>query len=236
MKASTSDRKGLGPMTQPVSEEPLSVSSLRRQAHRRIRTALITGRIRQGQIYSAQVMATELGVSVTPVREAMIELVNEGLLTAVRNRGYRVVELTERDMEEVYELREVLEVSALTKLAADPPLSHHDHFRELVREMLSAADRDDVHSFLEIDRSFHLGLIELAGNRRLRQAVGQLRDQTRLYRTEGLAHAGGLRHAAELHHDLLEAVMNGDTARTRQLMREHITYTRRVLGPARPND
>jgi DNA-binding GntR family transcriptional regulator len=223
--------EGRYPMTETVSGGHLNVSSLRQQAHRRIRTSLVTGRISPGQIYSAQVMAAELGVSVTPVREAMLELVNEGLLTPVRNRGYRVVELTEHDMDEVYELREMLEVAALVKLAAEPPLAKREHFDELVVEMQRAADTGDVHSFLETDRAFHLGLIELAGNRRLLNTVGQLRDQTRLFGTEGLAHGGGLRHSADQHRDLLEAVLAGDVGRAEKLMREHIVYTRRELGP-----
>jgi DNA-binding GntR family transcriptional regulator len=219
-------------MSEGTSDGPLSVSSLREQAHRRIRTRLISGRIRPGRIYSAQVMAAELGVSVTPVREAMIELVNEGLLVAVRNRGYRVVELTERDMDEVYELRELLEVSALGKLASDPPVAHREHFDGLVRKMQHAADAGDADTFLDIDRSFHLGLIELAGNRQLGRRVGQLRDQTRLFGTERLAHGGGLRNSADQHRDLLDAVLDGDVQRTEKLMREHLTYTRTVLGPA----
>jgi DNA-binding GntR family transcriptional regulator len=219
-------------MPERTPDGPLSVSSLREQAHRRIRTRLISGRIRPGEIYSAQVMAAELGVSVTPVREAMIELVNEGLLVAVRNRGYRVVELTERDMDEVYELRELLEVSALVKLAGDPPVAHREYFDELVVKMQRAADAGDVDTFLDIDRSFHLGLIKLAGNRQLGRRVGQLRDQTRLFGTERLAHGGGLRHSADQHRDLLDSVLDGDVQRTEKLMREHLTYTRTVLGPA----
>ncbi|GAB3288081.1 GntR family transcriptional regulator [Parasphingorhabdus pacifica] len=221
-------------MTEAVSDGQLSVSSLRQQAYRRIRTSLVTGRISPGQIYSAQVMAAELGVSVTPVREAMLELVNEGMLTPVRNRGYRVVELTEQDMDEVYELREMLEISALAKLAADPPTADHEYFSERVGDMQRSADAGDAHSFLELDRAFHLGLIERAGNRRLLHTVGQLRDQTRLFGTEGLAHGGGLRHSADQHRDLLEAVMSGDVPRTEALMREHIVYTRRVLGADHP--
>ena len=219
-------------MTGEAAGEQLSVSSLRQQAHRRIRTSLITGRITPGQIYSAQVMAAQLGVSVTPVREAMIELVNEGLLVPVRNRGYRIVELTEADMDEVYELREMLEVSALAKLASEPPAAHRGHFDQLVRDMQTAADAGEVDTFLEIDRSFHLGLIELAGNARLLRMVGQLRDQTRLFGTERLAHGGGLRTSADQHRDLLDAVLNGDVQGAEKLMREHLVYTRQVLGPA----
>ncbi|MCI2423138.1 GntR family transcriptional regulator [Saccharopolyspora sp. K220] len=220
-------------MAEAVSTGQLSVSSLRQQAHRRIRTSLVTGRISPGQIYSAQVVAAELGVSVTPVREAMLELVNEGLLTPVRNRGYRVVELTPQDMAEVYELRELLEVAALTKLAADPPVAQREHFLGLVREMQRCADVGDVASFLEAERSFHLGLIELAGNRRLLNNVAKLRDQTRLFGIAPLAREGGLREAADQHGELLDAVLAGDALRTGQLMRDHYT---RAVSPGQPVD
>jgi DNA-binding GntR family transcriptional regulator len=225
-------------MAEAVTGGQLSVSSLRQQAHRRIRTSLVTGRISPGQIYSAQVVAAELGVSVTPVREAMLELVNEGLLIPVRNRGYRVVELTQQDLDEVYELREMMEVAALTRLAANPPVvvAHQERFRALVGEMQRCADAGEVDSFLEADRSFHLGLIELAGNRRMLNNVAQLRDQTRLLGSVEQAHDGGLRRAADQHRDLLDAVLSGDVLRTEQLMRDHLTYTRRAFGPANRDD
>ncbi|WP_190813726.1 FCD domain-containing protein [Saccharopolyspora pogona] len=69
---------------------------------------------------------------------------------------------------------------------------------------------------------------------RLLDNVARLRDQTRLFGTVALAHEGGLRHAADQHRDLLNAVLDGDVLRTEQLMRDHVAYTRRVLGPHQP--
>src|SRR5690625_659178 len=77
-----------------------------------IRRALISGEMHPGEIYSANKLAGQLQISNSPVREAMMSLVHSGLLELVRNRGFRVVELTEEDKREVYALRLQVEVEA----------------------------------------------------------------------------------------------------------------------------
>ncbi|MCP2258292.1 DNA-binding transcriptional regulator, GntR family [Streptoalloteichus tenebrarius] len=218
-------------MVNLTSSERLSVSSLREQAHRMIRTAVVTGEIRPGRIYSALQLAAQLGVSVTPVREAMLELVREGLLEPVRNRGYRVVELADADIAEIYEIRELLEVPALIRVAGRVPEAEVPRLRELVTTMQRAADQGDLPTFLEADRDFHLTLLAMAGNRRLVELVGLLRDQTRLYGAGQLAQGGGLRESADQHAGLLDALLAGDSDRARELMHEHLVYTHDVLTP-----
>lgn len=82
-----------------------------------LREALVTGALEPGEVYSAASLATELGVSTSPVREAMLALVDEGLLEALPNRGFRVVSFTEQDFTEIFELRMMLEVPGAGRVA-----------------------------------------------------------------------------------------------------------------------
>ena len=75
-------------------------SSLRDEVHEALRAALITGRMKPGVLYSAPALAEMLGVSATPVREAMLDLVKEELVVAVRNKGFRVTEVSDRELDE----------------------------------------------------------------------------------------------------------------------------------------
>src|SRR6185369_10747857 len=88
----------------------VSAPSLREQARKVIRGLIITGQMQPDQLYSVPRLATELGVSATPVREALLDLAREGLLEPVRNRGFRVVALTSTELKDIYAIRTMLEV------------------------------------------------------------------------------------------------------------------------------
>src|SRR5688572_32330171 len=72
--------------------------NLRQEIANALRAALVSGEMRPGVLYSAPTLAEKFGVSATPVREAMLDLASEGLVEAVRNKGFRVTELTEQDL------------------------------------------------------------------------------------------------------------------------------------------
>src|ERR1044071_1524224 len=92
-------------------------SSLRDEVVRILQAAIVTGDLRPGITYSAPQLAQQLGVSATPVREAMLQLVNDGLITTVRNKGFRVVELSDKELDEITELRRLIEVPTVGAIA-----------------------------------------------------------------------------------------------------------------------
>jgi DNA-binding GntR family transcriptional regulator len=184
-----------------------------------------------GVIYSAPTLAAELGMSATPVREAMHELVTAGLIETVRNRGFRVPEISEHDLDEIFELRLMLEVPAMVKLSSLsqkgrlPPL---DEFDAVVREIVAAAEAGRIAEFLEADRRFHLDLLAMQGNRRLVKVVGNLREQVRLYGLNDLATKGLLAASAREHAEMLAAIREGDADRCERLVRTHLQHTRGI--------
>jgi DNA-binding GntR family transcriptional regulator len=141
--------------------------SFRDQAARAIRAAVVTGEIAGGKIYSVPSLAAQFGVSATPVREAMLDLVSEGLAEPVRNRGFRIKEASADDLDEIFELRILLEVPTLARLAGTLSSSDAERFEQIADEIEAAAEARDLVHFLDGDRSFHLGLLGLLGNRRL---------------------------------------------------------------------
>ena len=87
-----------------------SRTSLRQQVTEVLRGAVITGAMRPGALYSAPALATRFGISATPVREAMLDLVKEGLIETVRNKGFRVTALTDQELDDITEIRMLIEV------------------------------------------------------------------------------------------------------------------------------
>lgn len=206
----------------------LQSSSLRQQAGEVIRASIIGGELEPGEIYSATVLAERLGVSPTPVREAMLDLASTGLVEPVRNRGFRVIAPDERDLDEISELRMMLEAPAMRRvveLASDDQLAA---LGAVVDEIESTAARRDVAEFLLADRQFHLGLLETTGNGRLVRLVAQLRDQTRLMGLKPLARSGQLMASAREHRRILDAVRERHADRAEALMRTHLEHTRGI--------
>lgn len=121
------------------ASQPLRHTNLRDQALEVIRQALVSGEIKPGEIYSAAALATRLGVSGSPVREAMLTLVNQGLMEPVRNRGYRVVPMSEHDLDEVYEMRLLLEVHGTLQAAGNMSKGDLARLESTVADMEAAA-------------------------------------------------------------------------------------------------
>lgn len=200
--------------------------SLRDKALRILRQAIVSGEIRAGELYSATALARRLGVSVSPVREAMLTLVNAGIMEPVRNRGFRVAELSQGDLDEIFELRLFLEVPVVQSLAAIDLTGEQARLDDLVRATEVSAAAGDVNSFLATDREFHLALIELHGNGRLASTVANLRDQTRLYGLKD-TNTHTLSTAAAEHREILEALLAGDADRVGNVLTRHLNHIRK---------
>src|SRR4051794_29277007 len=99
--------------TKTVSSLPgptqLTAVSLREQARRYLRTSVVTGELEEGRLYSVGEFAQQLGVSATPVREAVFDLAHQGLVEVVRNRGFIIHPLKDQDLDDIFQLRVLLE-------------------------------------------------------------------------------------------------------------------------------
>ncbi|MFF2411000.1 GntR family transcriptional regulator [Streptomyces sp. NPDC058092] len=201
---------------------------LRDRVANALRAALIAGDLRPGVIYSAPALAADFGVSATPVREAMLDLAREGLVEAVRNKGFRVTELTEQDLDDFTELRAMIEVPTVGRIARMGKTRQLRALRPLAVEIVDAAAEHDIIGYLEADRRFHLELLGLAGNRRLVEEVGNLRKRSRLFGLNRLADRGLLARSAEEHVELLDLVIAGDAQGAERAMLIHMSHVRKL--------
>lgn len=209
--------------------------SLREQAQQTIRASILAGELEAGEIYSASTLAERLGVSPTPVREAMLELANGGLVEPVRNRGFRVLTPDESDLDEISQLRLMLEAPSMRIVAEQASDDDLRELRDTVEQIEATAAAADVAGFLLADRAFHLGMLELTGNRRLVRLVAQLRDQTRIAGITELAREGNLAKSAAEHRDILDALQERDADKAQELMKRHLIHTRGIwAGRAEP--
>ncbi|MGA0011411.1 MAG: GntR family transcriptional regulator, partial [Candidatus Nanopelagicales bacterium] len=208
-------------------------TSLRERVAESLRAALVSGRMAPGTTYSIPALAEQFGVSATPVREAMLDLVNEGIVAPVPNKGFRVVELTDAELDQITELRRLLEVPTVGALAGAIDRSSIKRLRSLASAVSDAARRGDVVAYVEADRELHLALLAGAGNPRLVEIVGRLRDQSRLYGLEQLAAEGVLVDSANEHVQLIDALESGDRRAAERVMAHHLDHVRGIWASRR---
>jgi DNA-binding GntR family transcriptional regulator len=202
--------------------------NLREEAIEVLRAAILGGELAPGSIHSAVSLAEQLGVSPTPVREAMLELARSGLVEVLPNRGFRVTVIDDQALDEIAELRMLLEVPALKLVIERASDAGLRELEEPLSALEAAADRNDVAEFLLADRDFHMGLLRLAGNQRMVEIVAGLRDQTRLVGLRSLAAADALQASAAEHRPILEAMRRRDVAEAERVMVIHLEHTRGV--------
>jgi DNA-binding GntR family transcriptional regulator len=210
--------------------------SLREQVANILRAAIVAGQMGPGVVYSVPTLAERFGVSGTPVREAMLDLAKEGLVDPVRNKGFRVKALSDKDLDDITELRALIEVPTVTKLAATIADADVEALRPLAQAIVDSAAEGDVIRYLDADRRFHLELLALDGNPRLVDIVRGLRAQTRLYGLDQLVAQDRLVASAAEHHELLDGLQAHDEARVEGVMRRHIRHVRGIWAAVPEED
>jgi len=204
-----------------------SQTTLRNEAIRTLQAAIIAGELRPNVVYSAPALAAQLGMSATPVREAFLDLVKEGLVETVRNKGFRVVELAPDELDELTQLRLLLEVPSVRALARrglSP--AEHRQLTQLAGQIERAAVHNDMVAHTKADLEFHTALLGLLANRTLVTIVGSLRLRSRLYGLSALAGTGQLLPTSKEHAELLELIRRQDADGAGDLMRRHIGHVR----------
>ncbi|MFD3533640.1 GntR family transcriptional regulator [Streptomyces sp. NPDC058664] len=198
--------------------------SVRGQILDALRAALVDGELVPGEVYSAPVLGERFGVSATPVREAMQRLAVEGAVEVVPNRGFRVTERTPRELAELAEVRALIEVPVMLRLARTVPAARWAALRPLAEATSAAAARGDRAHYAETDRAFHRAVLSLAGNEQLLAVADDLhrRSQWPLISAPVLRHGVLVADAAE-HTALLDALIAQDLTVVQTLVREHFT-------------
>lgn len=201
--------------------------SMREEVTDVLRGAIVSGEMRPGELYSAAGLGERFGVSATPVREAMLDLGKQGLVEVVRNRGYRVTVLSEADLDQITQIRQLLEPTASAEAVGHITDAELEALRALASAIVDAAAGGDLVSYVNADREFHLRLLAAAGNPRLVRIVDDLRAQTRLYGLSALVASGRLVDSAQEHVEMCDLIAAGDAKKLKKLMGTHLGHTRR---------
>jgi DNA-binding GntR family transcriptional regulator len=197
--------------------ERLTTFSLRDRIAEKVRDAILSGSLQEGQRLVERKLATELGASLTAVREALIELEMEGFITKHRNAATYVTKLSLEDAEKIFALREVLERFAFEQAAQLSDAAGMEHLENLYRQMTAAARAEDYKLFLQRDYAWHEAVWQMSGNEYLQLALKRLLVPLYAFSAIRIARHGtfDLIRDAESHLPILEALKAHDPERAR---------------------
>jgi GntR family transcriptional regulator, rspAB operon transcriptional repressor len=207
----------------PAIVQPLPLTRL---AYDRLRESILSGQMTPGEIYNEMALAKELGVSRTPVREALLELSSQGLVTFLPRKGVQVNYFTQQDVEEVYEIRNAVELAIVEKLARNPAAYDFSIVEQALAENARAAEMHDAAAFLIADRTLHSELAILSGNRRMLAISSNLRDIIHLMSVEALTKPHRLEDVPVEHARVVEAIRRGDVEGAIDAMRHHMEQSK----------
>ena len=212
---------------------------LRDQAYKHIHGKLLAGELPAGHVVSEHSLAREIGISRTPVREAIQRHEQEGVLEQVPRYGTIVRRPERRDLEELYQLREALEPYAVGRAAGHLSTEDLTTLGKLCDEIRTIAmtlkkapraglDATLMRRVLSADLGFHMVLLRASGNRRLMKIIADSRMLTRIFGTPRQEHdLAVLEETYRFHSEILEAVKKGHAEHAQQLMADHIRASMR---------
>lgn len=204
----------------PVNLE--SYKPLREVVFETIREAIISGHLRPGERLMEVQLAEEMGVSRTPVREAIRKLELEGFLIMMPRKGAYVAGISLKDITDVFEIRAALD-SFAAGLAAERITE--EELNSLERSLffvVESAGQNDLDGIVHTDTDFHDIIYKASRNERLIQIVNNLREQIQRFRTTSLAFPGRMQIAVDEHRRIVEAISERNVALARALAQEHI--------------
>lgn len=206
--------------------------SLRELALEHLRKSIVSGNLKMGQTLSERSISEELGVSKSPVREALAQLRDEGLVSIEPQKGARVFSLSESEVAQICDFRQAIETAAFElALKRSPDALAHDMAR-VVNEMKSARQAGNERRYLELDTEFHHLIFFHAGNDYLTSSYTRYVGKIAALRT----HLAKLPQHTELsyeeHVGLAKAVRKGDMSVIRDLLSQHIDRTRQAYRSA----
>lgn len=215
-----------GPILKPLASNSLTLTEKTIEA---VRDAIRNGILLPGELYSVYQLAEDLGVSRSPVRDALLRLAETGMVRFERNKGFRVVLPGPQELAEMISVRIALEVPAAGRAASAAILGKDHGLRIECDAMQAAAATQNERLFRLHDQRLHAIILELAGNNYVRRVIENLRDATRLV---GASTIRGTRTLAEVyqeHSPIVDAIEAGDSAAAAHAMDLHLKITGRVL-------
>jgi DNA-binding GntR family transcriptional regulator len=183
---------------------------------------ILSGKIKPGERINESQLATALGVSRAPIREACRQLEKHGMVAVLANRGTFVRSIEAEEVEELYDIRSALEALAGERAAGRMTPKARKDLRTRFTAMEGFADRGSVVDYYEANAEFHMQIIRTSGSKSLAGFYESICKQVSLFRKTSLSLPGRLHISLKQHQEILAALLSGDGPKSAALLRHHV--------------
>lgn len=194
-----------------------------------LRDAIRKGILEPGERLMEVQLAEELGISRTPVREAIRKLEQEGYVIMMPRRGTYVSDISTNDVKEIFEIRSALESLAAGLAARRIEPEELETLQNLLMEIEGYIAKNDIEKIVETDIKFHGLLYKVSCNERLVNIISNLKEQLARFRTLSMSYPGRLQETLEEHSEMVEAIANGDVSAARDAAEHHMERAEKTL-------
>ncbi len=215
-------------MNEIQSDSQKSQSATAR-AYDHVKTAVMMGEYQAGDRIKEELIAEKIGVSRTPIRQALHKLTAEGFLTMPPNQGARVIEWSQQDTQEITDLRAILEsfgAGIAARKITQSDLSRLETLAEMMEAAAATGRERELELITKYNSEFHMVIINSSGNIRLAEVIASLAHPLLIQRRfSGFDHAR-LRRSMAHHREIIDALRSGDSSWASSIMKSHILASR----------
>jgi len=204
--------------------------SLKEMAYRSIKNAILVNKLEAGKLYNERQLADELGISKTPVREALMDLAGQGFVIPHPRRGFQIRVLTEKNIRDIYQFRRALETAVVRLIVnklTDDDFKRIQKLHETEQDAIKAFDRA---GYMRIDRQFHLLLVHLTENDYMITSLENVRDLVDWSGIVTLSRRERMHEINLEHKRVIDALLNGNGSKAEQLMEEHLIKSEEAVA------
>ncbi len=205
------------------------VKTIRGQVYQILRNDVCSGKYGPGFWLQEKELAEKLGVSRSPVREALRQLVSDGLVIEVPNKGVFVKEFTLRDIDEIFDMRVMLESYGIQKSRKNLTSVRRQKLFELLDLLERSCAAGDMDKYVQADEELHIRIVELGGNSLVESTYDRVRSMNQQFRVLSLVSHQRFDESMEEHRRLIHALAVGDVSAAEEVLRVHLELARRTI-------
>lgn len=200
-----------------------------------LKTAIFRGDISPNEYLTETILAQLLNTSRTPVREAVSDLVKDGLFVAVPRKGLKVREISDDEKEQIFYLRISIEKEVLRRLVHQVTPEQIQEMRDIIDEMRETIPKNDRIANIDLDQKFHRLFVTFSGQNILGSVLSDIYNLTRLVGHAALGKTGRMEEVIEEHTEIVDALESKDEAAVLQKLEEHLSNTKESITKAQRN-
>lgn len=205
------------------------IKTIRNQVYQILKDDICEGRFAPGQWLQETELAEHLCVSRSPIREALRQLAADGLVVEIPNKGVFVKEFTARDIEEIFDMRVLLEDYAIGKLQHNLTTADIGRLIDCLNEMERVHARKDLRAYTDMDAKLHSMLIELCGNSLLETMYGRIHSLNQQFRIYSLTSTQRFNESMEEHRNIVHCLLTNNAEEARALNKQHLQLAKDII-------